>query len=645
MNQSSQISALAVMAESGLFPSEKKKAKETPNFVAFATRDGNIKVTEWNLTDFGNAAVGEKPRTPFIREQLLEYTITGDSGLTYITTMLMAEGKAFLIAGTSNGDVRLYKWNPTPDPDQSTAEPVFIEKKAHSTAVICVRQTPDGSIISVGEDGTIFIWNIERIEADTDSLNNGSQFQESVMSELDVDEWTYNDSIVFLSTSDVDKQMNKMDDLYKELNETKDVLQFKIRMLEDEHAERVRKIVQDNSTSMSTLRNKYDSLLADHTQKMKEVQRNDEAKDIEHVKIVVDLENKFERKLSEQLERYDALSEEMELMVQRNKVFREQQDREHKQKVAEMARNIELLIKKNKEDMDRAKAEQEAEKNLFKETLSQQEEEYEEELKNLIAVSAHKLKEEKEAHDAIRELTKSKLAKTKNIAEKLKESNLAKTAIEVKQHHDKMKIQKLHDTIDHYKKNLSEREEALAEKEKVILDLRNTTKTLENFRFVLDHRLQQLTAERGPITSHIEGLERHVTAMYEELVNEFENKKNMQVQVEQKEQKIAIASSEATKVRVELKQKDDFIAAFKRELSNAVSAPSGSKELEEATKLLYRKYVIGDSLATVKTNSGIGHMARDLMADNDDDDDDEEENDVYFGQDAHVTKGRQISMH
>ena len=29
--------------------------------------------------------------------------------------------------------------------------------------------------------------------------------------------------------------------------------------------------------------------------------------------------------------------------------------------------------------------------------------------------------------------------------------------------------------------------------------------TLENFRFVLDHRLQQLSSERGPITSHIEG--------------------------------------------------------------------------------------------------------------------------------------------
>ena len=39
-----------------------------------------------------------------------------------------------------------------------------------------------------------------------------------------------------------------------------------------------------------------------------------------------------------------------------------------------------------------------------------------------------------------------------------------------------------------FSRNLQEREEALAEKERIILELRNTTRTLENFRFVLDHR-------------------------------------------------------------------------------------------------------------------------------------------------------------
>lgn len=47
----------------------------------------------------------------------------------------------------------------------------------------------------------------------------------------------------------------------------------------------------------------------------------------------------------------------------------------------------------------------------------------------------------------------------------------------------------------------------------------NITYTNTLCRFVLDHRLQQLMEERGPITAHIEGLEAHIRGMYDELVS------------------------------------------------------------------------------------------------------------------------------
>ena len=51
---------------------------------------------------------------------------------------------------------------------------------------------------------------------------------------------------------------------------------------------------------------------------------------------------------------------------------------------------------------------------------------------------------------------------------------------------------------------MEERESTLEDKEKGILELRRKNITLDNFRFVLDHRVQQLMEERGPITRHIE---------------------------------------------------------------------------------------------------------------------------------------------
>lgn len=43
---------------------------------------------------------------------------------------------------------------------------------------------------------------------------------------------------------------------------------------------------------------------------------------------------------------------------------------------------------------------------------------------------------------------------------------------------------------------VSERNKSLEEKERSIVELRNNNRTLENFRYVLDHRLKQLMEER-----------------------------------------------------------------------------------------------------------------------------------------------------
>jgi len=118
--------------------------------------------------------------------------------------------------------------------------------------------------------------------------------------------------------------------------------------------------------------------------------------------------------------------------------------------------------------------------------------------------------------------------------------------------YERQEKQQLVETIEHYKKNLVEREQALAEKEKVIIELRSTTRTLENFRFVLDHRLQQLSAERGPITTHIEGLERHISTMYEELVEEFDAKKMADKALVYREQKVLLLANELGTARNEV---------------------------------------------------------------------------------------------
>lgn len=215
----------------------------------------------------------------------------------------------------------------------------------------------------------------------------------------------------------------------------------------------------------------------------------------------------------------------------------------------------------------------------------------------------------------LRTLVQTKNTKLDQLKKKLVEISAAsKARLTLLQTEKKEKL-KLQDTIEHYKHNLMEREGALAEKEKVILDLRNTTRTLENFRFVLDNRLQQLFAERGPITAHIEDLENHISTMYEELVGEFDNKNTVMLQNDVKDKKIAFISQEISKLRADKREKELYITAFKRELNNIVSSNTQGKDLEESIRLLYRKYVRGEAIGEKLTKSSdeVAQKVQDLV--------------------------------
>ena len=154
------------------------------------------------------------------------------------------------------------------------------------------------------------------------------------------------------------------------------------------------------------------------------------------------------------------------------------------------------------------------------------------------------------------------------------------------------------------------------EKERIIIELRSTTRTLENFRFVLDHRLQQLSMERGPITAHIEGLEKHIATMYEELVDEFDLKKQTDKTVEIKDKRIDLLNHELRSVNITCKQHETLIHSFKRDLGNIVNSMQGGRGMEESVRSLYKKYVRGEKIHedALKATGGLTGVIQEFIA-------------------------------
>jgi len=321
------------------------------------------------------------------------------------------------------------------------------------------------------------------------------------------------------------------------------------------------------------------------------------------VRVHAELENRYEHKLADQYDRYDRLCEEMEQLKQRCEGLVASERKEFDKQLNALKSETKSKEKRLKGENKRIKDERVSDESAFKEILDQQEDEYEDELRQLISAAESELSGERDTIMKLRTLVQTKNTKLDQLKKKLSEISAASKARLSLLQAEKKEKQKLLSTIEHYKHNLMEREAALAEKEKVILELRNTTRTLENFRFVLDNRLQQLFAERGPITTHIEDLENHISTMYEELVGEFDNKNAVVAQNDVKEKKLHFASKEISKLRADKQDKEVYIAAFKRELNNIVSANMQGKDLEESLRLLYRKYVRGETVGDKLTKA------------------------------------------
>mmetsp|Transcript_15032 Transcript_15032/g.16277 ORF Transcript_15032/g.16277 Transcript_15032/m.16277 type:complete len:1892 (-) Transcript_15032:105-5780(-) len=576
------------------------------------------------------------------------YLIYGDSSIS-VTAMHMSSDRAKLFVGTSVGSLRIYPWPPEPahvphHPPTVTSTQVvagakdghhghsshghhhssgaahqyhpllFYEVYTHAGPVVAIMQGPlDNTVISAGADGSVFIHSFHD-ERPRKTATGGNVIIDPF--ETNEEESLLNSDVILLALEDVEEHVNQVVELQKLLSETRAKNDFQARKLEFEHNEALKRITEMHDVTINREKENYEKQRQQFDKRIRELMIAIEMKENDHIKIITELENKYEHKLADQLERYDLLSEKMTLLKQKCEGLLESEKSVFLKQINDIKNESNYREKKLRVENRRAIEDKIANESAFREIINQQEDEYEDELKQLIKAAESELITERETILKLRTLVQTKNTKLDQLKKKFVELQQASKARMILLEQERLEKQRLLDTIEHYKANLVEREDALAEKEKIVLELRSKTRTLENFRFVLDHRLQQLSAERGPITSHIEGLEKHIATMYEELVEEFSTKKMMSENSDIKDQKIQWISQDLSKTRQSVREKEQYIAAFKRELGNLVTSMVVGKELEESVRVLYRKFVRGEEGATksiVKTNAQVTSAVSEIM--------------------------------
>eukprot|EP00937_MAST-01D_sp_MAST-1D-sp2_P001084 g1084.t1 len=501
-----------------------------------------------------------------------EQTMQIDTGGAYLTALVLSHSNKMLFAGTSQGAVRLYPW-------PLTQECEFSEFQLHSGPVSRLRLTPDDAyLFSSSEDGSLFALQVSPEGATHVAPPDSRQF---------------NVDAVLVSQEEMEDQSATLADLRSKLEQLKSDTDYSLHRQEAEWSDKMKFAKQDADESMAAERSRYEELQARHEQYVRDHVEELEKKGREHVHVTQELENQYEHKLATELTRYDQLSEEMEALRQRCEGLLEAQDSRHQRLAAEEKQKAEKQQLAQAEKIRQMHEDLKYNEVKFEEVLAQQETEYESELQKMKQSMETALGEERKNTARQQGGLSGMRNKYEGLKKKKKEAEEKLLATENLYRKEVARSKKLAETLRHYEQHLEQREESLDEKERTILSLRSTNRTLDNFRFVLDHRLQQLKEEKGPLTKHIEGLEAHVHRMYDELVVEHQGKKQMASVIEHKDAKMQTQQRELQTLRAIVRERDRNFAAFTRQLSTVVTITI-HKELEDAVKDLYREFVKGE---------------------------------------------------
>ena len=158
---------------------------------------------------------------------------------------------------------------------------------------------------------------------------------------------------------------------------------------------------------------------------------------------------------------------------------------------------------------------------------------------------------------------------------------------------DEKVIQSLRDDIDDLRvelrraeKSLEERDSTLSDKEQAIATLRKQNQTLEHFRFVLDHRIAKLEAEKGPVNEEIVKLRKATDYRDAEFAEEFLTKKERAKEIHTLHERAETLTKEIQLLRNQVKEKRIAMVTLYEDLESICKVPSAKEVTAEVKKLV-----------------------------------------------------------
>ena len=545
-----------------------------------------------------------------------------------VTTLTFDRYARFLIAGCSNGAIRVYRHPLSGE---------YVEYLAHggaatggggggggasatataaagrggggtgaaaqsvpacvACAVTAIHVAADNkTIISSAEDGTTIVFKLTTSGASSSLGSLSGSGLEAQLGGFDPNAQRQNVGTVLVAQETVDEAAKELRELRKMCVDMRSEMDYSLHLKDHECQERVRQQRDEVQAEVAAEAARYEALTRSQKDEQLTLRREKDQSDAKFLEVMQRLEGAFEGRHAHELERYDTLRHEITQLENHCEERVSGKQRAHEEALDRLrggANKTERDLRKQYEQMLEEAKYQDM---VYRETLQQQEHEYESEVAKLIASAEKELATERDKtsrlHAQIQRLNTHVVFINKKSRELEIETEARDGEIQTQLEQNEVIETDVKKCSSYLDAQVSKLEKA----EKTVSELNAKTNTLENFRSVLDSRVAELTAERVPFTEQLGELDKKMYSIYDTLTEKFAEKKRSDEAMARTERRHKTSAAEAVKLRAMLREREREISQFKRELALLVHLTAN--DAVEGVADLNRKY--GSSLGPQK---------------------------------------------
>ncbi|KAK4873590.1 hypothetical protein RN001_012950 [Aquatica leii] len=395
---------------------------------------------------------------------------------------------------------------------------------------------------------------------------------------------------ILITRLDLEQKIELIKTLQLRMHELLTEHSYQMRNMEVLHNLKLKEVHEGYCLAIEDLKEKNEQLESEHAQEISNMTVEMNNVKLAHEQFIQKLDVSYNDKLIVEYDKYLKLEDKMSKM--RNNYETELQDLRELKKSSEESITNEFLQKLHEKEVQVEELIEETKaKTREHELIKQQiEDDADREIYELKTSHEKDLKEEQDNN--VRLKGETGIIRKKLIATQKEIDELKHTVYTLRNEHSKFKtaIVGLEKDIADLKKEISERDATIQDKEKRIFELKRKNQELEKFKFILDFKIKELKSQIEPRDRQI----RDQTEQINDMVNELENLQkiiiSLDLQLAELREKLSAADNELKREIVKNRAAKNALKSIRTDLHQISGFVQEPAKLAKAIKTMYHKY-------------------------------------------------------